>query len=528
MPPTILRNARIYTMDPGHPTASGLVIEEGVITAVLSRQEADQDWVSGPSLDLEGRVLLPGLIDSHLHLRHYAESLQKIDCETRTRQECLARVAERAALAGTGEWILGHGWNHNLWPEGYGTAAELDGIAPDRPVYLTGKSLHVSWANSRAFELAGIREDSPDPPHGSLGRDSDGRLTGILFEEAVSLIELVIPPASVAQTARALLQAQENLWKLGLTGVHDFDRELCLQALQSLEDEGQLKLRVLKSIPSAGLDRAIAEGFRTGMGSDRLWFGGVKDFVDGALGPQTAAMIEPYQGSSNTGLLMLSEDEIFQLGVKAAQGGLCLAIHAIGDLANHTLLNALERLRQCEKEHHLSPLPHRIEHLQLIAPADAGRLADLGLIASMQPIHAISDMEMAQEYWGERSAFAYAPKIQIDHGALVIFGSDAPVESPNPWLGIHAAVTRQRPDGAPGPEGWYPENRLSLDQALQGFTANPAMAALRGDRQGKLEPGYWADLVLLDRDPFQISPPELLEIRPVGTMLAGSWVFRDF
>jgi predicted amidohydrolase YtcJ len=285
---------------------------------------------------------------------------------------------------------------------------------------------------------------------------------------------------------------------------------------------------VLKSIPSAGLDRAIAEGFRTGMGSDRLWFGGVKDFVDGALGPQTAAMIGPYQGSSNTGLLMLSEDEIFQLGVKAAQGGLCLAIHAIGDLANHTLLNALERLRQCEKEHHLSPLPHRIEHLQLIAPADAGRLADLGLIASMQPIHAISDMEMAQEYWGERSAFAYAPKIQIDHGALVIFGSDAPVESPNPWLGIHAAVTRQRPDGAPGPEGWYPENRLSLDQALQGFTANPAMAALRGDRQGKLEPGYWADLVLLDRDPFQISPPELLEIRPVGTMLAGSWVFRDF
>jgi predicted amidohydrolase YtcJ len=315
---------------------------------------------------------------------------------------------------------------------------------------------------------------------------------------------------------------------MGLTGVHDFDTEPCILALQSLEKDGQLRLRVCKSIPSSFTTEAIERGYRTGEGSDWLWFGGVKEFMDGALGPQTAAMLDPYEGSDGIGMLLKSEQDIYELGVEAARGGLALSIHAIGDLANRTLLNALARLRKTEQELDLKPLPHRIEHVQLIDPADLPRLASLDVIASMQPIHATSDMEMADVFWGPRTAYSYAPKLQMDQGALVIYGSDAPVENPNPWWGIHAAVTRQRADGSPGPDGWHPEGRVSITQALEAFTINPARAEGKGNLQGKLQPGYWADLIVLDSDPFLAHPEELREFQPRGTMVGGDWVWRNF
>jgi len=291
---------------------------------------------------------------------------------------------------------------------------------------------------------------------------------------------------------------------------------------------GLLRLRVQKSIPSEYLDQAIQNGYRTGAGNEWLWIGGVKEFMDGALGPQTAAMLAPYQDSDAVGMLLKSEEEIINLGMKAADHGLSLSIHAIGDLANRTLINALEKIRGHEKASNIQPLPHRIEHVQLIDPADLPRMARMDIIASMQPIHATSDMEMAEAYWGKRTPYAYAPKKQFDLGTKVIFGSDAPVESPNPWLGIHAAVTRRRVDGSPGPEGWHPEERVSLAQALAAFTVNPAQAAGRGHIQGKLIRGYWADLVVLDTNPADCAPHELPFIKAAGTMVAGDWVYRDF
>jgi len=528
MEPLSLINARIFTMDAGSAEVSGLVVKAGKISHLLTGAEGKEPPAQGNFLDMEGKIILPGLIDSHLHLRNYAETLDKIDCETQTKIECLERVRERTRNAPPGEWILGHGWNHNNWQDGYGTAAELDQFVPDHPAYLTGKSLHVSWANSKALNLAGISKNTQDPPGGRLQRDADGIPTGILFEDAVKLIESVIPKPTVDQVASSILKAQESLWKMGLTGVHDFDRELCIQALQLLTQDGLLHLRVLKSIPSSFLNQAIQLGLKTGDGSDWLWFGGVKEFMDGALGPQTAAMLAPYQGSEEMGMLLKSEDEIIDLGRKAAKQGLSLSIHAIGDLANRTLLDALENIRSYEKEIGLDPLPHRIEHVQLIDPADLPRLSELGIIASMQPTHAISDMEMAAAYWGERTATAYAPKAQFDRGALVIFGSDAPVETPNPWLGIHAAVTRQRVDGSPGPDGWHPEGRISIDQALKAYTVNPALAAGKENSQGKLSPGYWADLIVLNNDPYSCSAEKLAENQPLGTMVAGKWVYRNF
>ncbi len=523
-----LINARIFTMDAGSAEASGLIIEDGRISRTLTGTSGKEPPAQGSFLDLGGRIILPGLIDSHLHLRKYAETLDKINCETQTKIECLDRVRKAAISTAPGEWILGHGWNHNSWQDGYGSAEELDQAAPGHPVYLTGKSLHVSWANTKAMSLAGIDEKTQDPPGGVLQRDVDRNPTGILFEEAVKLIEEIIPVPSVEKVATSILKAQESLWKMGITGVHDFDRELCIQALQLLNQDGLLHLRVQKSIPSEFLDQAIKLGYKTGAGNDWLWFGGVKEFMDGALGPKTAAMIAPYQGSGEMGILLNSEAAIIDLGRKSADHGLSLSIHAIGDQANRTLLNALEDIRSYEKETGLAPLPHRIEHVQLIDPIDLPRLADLDIIASMQPIHATSDMEMADAYWGERTAFAYAQRAQFDQGALVIFGSDAPVESPNPWLGIHAAVTRQRIDSSPGPDGWHPEGRVSIDQALAAFTINPARAAGRGNTQGKLAPGYWADLIVLDKDPFSCPAAELSRIQPQGTMVAGKWVYRDF
>ena len=515
-------------MEPGNPFAWGLVIENGKILRLLDEEDVNDLLTTGDVLNLGGRVLLPGLIDSHLHLQKITEALEKIDCETSTRQECLERVAKRAAKTPPRNWILGHGWNHNSWSDGYGNVQELDQIAPDHPVYLTGKSLHVSWANSLTLDLAGIKGDTPDPSTGSFQRDQNGNLTGIIFEDAVKLIEKVIPQPTIEQAASAIKKIQETLWKMGLTGVHDFDRELCIDALFHLHGEGKLGLRVHKSIPESYLDQALELGYQTGSGTDWLWFGGVKDFADGALGPQTASMLAPYEETENLGLVLKSEEQLFELGLKAAAGKLALSIHAIGDLANRTVLNAYQRLREHEKALGIKPLPHRIEHVQLIDPEDIGRLAELNITASMQPIHATSDMEMADMYWGKRTAYAYAPRYHLDSGTRVIFGSDAPVESPNPWLGIHAAVTRQRADGSPGPDGWHKKGRVSVSEALKAFTVNPAAASGKGDQLGKIAPGYWADLIVLDRDPFECPPDELREIQPVGTMVNGEWVFRDF
>jgi predicted amidohydrolase YtcJ len=524
----ILHNGKFYTQTPSQPFVTALAIEQDQIIAAGS--EADILAMAGRStqvVDLNGKTVWPGLTDAHIHLEHYALSLQFVDCETTTRAECLARVQQKAALAHSDDWIRGHGWNQNLWPEGFGSAADLDAIVPEQPVYLTAKSLHASWANSAALRKAGISASTPDPLDGKIMRDASGQPTGILLESAMGLVEQVIPGLTVEQTCANLLNAQHSLWQQGLTGVHDYDRVRCFTALQILDQEDRLRLRVVKSIPHEILPHAVEVGLRTGFGSRFLRIGSVKMFADGALGPQTAAMLQPYENDpDNTGILFLDSEAILESGVLASQSGLSLAIHAIGDRANHEVLNAYAQLREYEDQHTLPHLRHRIEHVQILHPDDLRRLADLGIIASVQPIHATSDMLMADRYWGKRSAGAYAYGSLRDAGTALAFGSDAPVELPNPFLGIHAVVTRQRTNRQPGPEGWYPRERLTLQEALQGFTTGPALAANLGHKLGKLAAGYYADLILLEIDPFASDPQELYGIQPVGTMVAGEWVWQ--
>jgi predicted amidohydrolase YtcJ len=532
-----LYNARIYTQNAARPLAEALAIEGGRILAVgdsASIRSAYGGRMQG--IDLHGQVVIPGLVDAHIHLESYSQALQYVDCETATRQECLERVAERARQAPPGAWILGHGWNQNNWLDGYGTAADLDAVVPDHPVFLTSKSMHCAWVNSAALHLAGIGSDTPDPLEGRIGRDAHGNPDGILFEDTAQLIENVLPQPAPDQVVEAIHAALPGLWRMGLTGVHDFDRRTCFVALQILHQRGDLRLRVLKSIPLEDLPSAAAMGLRSGFGDDWLRIGSVKCFADGALGPRTAAMLQPYEEEpQNHGMLMLDAEELFERGRLAVENGISLAVHAIGDRANHEVLNAFERLRALEGVHsgdgfsqgrvEAGLLRHRIEHVQIIHPQDAGRLAELGLVASMQPIHATSDMLMADRYWGERSAWSYAWKTQLHCGATLAFGSDAPVESPNPFWGLHAAVTRQRLDGSPGPQGWHSEQRLTVEQALYAYTVGAAYAAGWEDRLGRLSQGFLADLLVLDVDPFTCPPDQLPAISPVATMIGGEWVY---
>jgi predicted amidohydrolase YtcJ len=523
----VLFNGRIHTQNPQQPLVSALAARNGQIiyagddaTALdlLARRGGTE------AVDLRGACAIPGLTDAHLHFEWFSLGLRRVDVETSTLAAAVDRVAEAAARAPAGGWLLGFGWNHNAWGGRFPTAADLDRVAADRPVFLAAKSGHAAWVNTVGLERAGITAATPDPANGVIVRDPAGRPTGILLEEALELVRAVIPAPTLDELTTAMTEALPVAHRAGLTGVHDFDESLALQAYQVLRGRGELTLRILKSIPAALLDEAIAVGLRSGLGDDWLRIGHVKMFSDGALGPGTAWMFEGYEEDpGNTGIVATEVETLRTAVRRATAAGLACAIHAIGDRANHEVLNIFAEVR---------PNPtvrprNRIEHVQLLRPADQGRLASLGVVASMQPLHATSDMLMAERGWGRRCAGAYAWRTQLRHGAVLACGSDCPVEPIAPLLGIHAAVTRRRADGSPGPDGWYPEQRLTVAEAVAGFTWGPAYAAGLEDRLGSLEPGKLADVTILDQDIYAIEPMTILSTNVIGTVVGGRFVWRD-
>jgi predicted amidohydrolase YtcJ len=529
----ILYNAKIITFNPQQPKASALVINHhaphaGRVVALGNDEQIRAKFGSiAKAENIGGATILPGLTDAHLHLRNYALGLKKLDLFNASKQKCVDLVAQRAADTPPGEWILGHGWNQNNWLEGLPAAEDLDQAAPNNPVHLTHVSLHSSWENSAALNAAGISVNTRDPENGEIVRDENGNPTGVLLEAASSLVEIMIPELTAEENIQAIEAGQQALWQLGLTGVHDFDRIPSFIALQTLHQRGSLKLRVLKNLPVESLDEITTMGLRSGFGDDLLRIGGIKVFADGALGPQTAAMLAPYEGQEeNRGISFLDSEEIFEIGRQAVSSGLSLTVHAIGDAANHKMLDGFEQLRRYEEAQELLQLRHRIEHVQVLHPDDIPRLSQLGLIASMQPIHATSDMLMADEHWGERARYSYAWRSLEETDTILAFGSDAPVDTPNPFHGIYAAVTRRRVDGTPSPDGWYPEERISLESALSGYTTGPAYTAGMENDLGMLAPGYLADLIVVPDDPFSLDKDVLHAIRPTATMVGGEWVWR--
>ena len=528
----LLFNGRIYTMDPACPRAQALAIAGNRILAVGGDDEL-RPLLSpgGPAVDLEGQAVIPGLIDAHVHFGWYSWAVHQgeIDLDNvPTKAEAVARVASQSREVPAGQWIQGAGWNKNIWPDpSFPTAADLDAVARDHPVALEDKSHHATWVNTKALELAGITAASEDPPGGEIVRDEGGRPTGILLETAAQLVYKIIPDADVGSMVEALRRGISEAHRLGLTGIHDPGHPTVLAALQALRARGELGLRTLAHIPSRDLDAALRLGLRSGLGDEYLRIGGIKLFADGALGPQSAHMLAPYEGTTdNVGIPTLTADELRDLVSRARAGGLSIAAHAIGDAANRCVLDAVEYARaEGPALEHRPWLPDRIEHVQLLHPDDLPRLARLGVVASMQPIHATSDMEMAERHWGRRCDLSYASRSVLDSGAHLAFGSDCPVETLDPLPGIHAAVTRRSHDGSPGPEGWIPAQRLTVTEAVHAYTIGAAQASGEAHLKGSLSPGKLADVTVLSRDIFAIEPMEILDSRVRMTIFDGRIVF---
>jgi hypothetical protein len=525
----VVFNGDIITLDSIQLRVSAMAIIDGRIVAWGS--DDDMLALAGANTardDLSGHTVIPGLTDAHIHWSWTAQKLQWVDVfEVPSKQLALERVAQRAVDTAPDQWIRGWGWSQDFWVDStFPSAADLDTVATHHPVCLNAKSGHAAWVNSAALRRCGITASTRDPEGGQIQRDSDGNPTGLLFETAIGLVTSQIPQPTVEQLADQMKQAQALALAAGLTGLHDFDGPDCLRALQILRERDQLALRVLKNINKEWIDAALTTGLRRGFGDDWIRIGGLKIFADGALGPRTAYMIEPYEGEpDNYGISVTDKEEMQALVSQASAAGLPSTIHAIGDRAVHDVLDVFESVRNEEagRGELLSTRRHRIEHVQIIHPDDAHRLAQLGIIASMQPRHATSDYEAADRYWGERSQWSYNIRLQIDQGAPIALGTDSPVEPFEPLKSIFAAVTRQRPDGSPGPEGWYPDLRLTMDETLRGFTTGPAYAAGMEYRLGQLAPGYLADLVVLDRDLYAVPASEILETQILGTMVDGVW-----
>jgi len=480
--------------------------------------------------------VLPGLTDAHFHFYDWALGLRRLRLAgTRSLAEVQERLAQRAAEIPAGRWILGQGWNESYWSSPtLPTRLDLDKVAPDHPVVLWRSDLHLVVANTLALGHARITADTADPSEGRIDRDESGQPTGVLRELAINLLSENLPPPGEEETLGAMRQAIPELHRLGLTGIHDFrlmggaDGPPAFRAYQRLRDRDELALRLWMLLPGERLDEAIALGLRSGMGDECLRLGHVKLFADGAQGPRTAWMLEPYQGTGHCGMPLTPMDEIAERMGRAHRAGLAVAVHAIGDRATRELASVLEQFSSVREEGDpqsvAGHIPHRIEHVQNIRPEDVARLGRLGVVASVQPLHLVDDMSMIEESVGSRARSAYRFRDMMEAGMPLAFGSDCPVADPNPLWGIHAAVTRQRRDGTPA-EGWYPSQRLTVAEAVWGYTMGPALTCGRAIDLGSISPGKKADLIVLDRDIFEVDPAEIAQTRVVMTIFNGRVVY---
>ncbi|MDR7521153.1 MAG: amidohydrolase family protein [Armatimonadota bacterium] len=521
----VFYRARVHARGGPTPEAEALATAGGRLLAVGESDDLLAAFPRARRIDLLGRPVFPGLVDAHIHLVGYGLGLlQVVLRETRSIAEAVRTVATAAAGRPPEAWILGHGWDKNLWVEDrFPTRADLDPVTGDRPAALTSKDGHLLWVNSAALRAAGITPKTPDPPGGAIGRDGVGLPDGLLKEEAMALVRRVIPPPTPEQLERAALAAAADLHRFGITGVHTFTSPGAaaadhFAALQRLHARGALTLRVVACLPDRLLDAAATVGIRTGLGDAMLRVGPVKIFADGTLGSQTASMLLPFDGQpENTGIRVRAPEELDALVGRAVAAGLWTAIHAIGDRANRDALDVYERHAAASRR---IGARHRIEHVQLLHPDDLPRLARLGVVASMQPVHATADREIAERYWGARARWAYAWRSLAASGAVLAFGSDAPVETPDPWRGLYAAVTRRR-EGEPGGRSWYPEECLTLEEAVRAYTVGAAHASGTETWQGSLEAGKVADFIVLDRDPYAGSPEDLLRVQVLATVVDG-------
>ena len=512
----------------GHTTTNDGIVEFTVLVfddagRVVATGDADllEQHPDARKVDGQGRTVLPGLVDAHAHVAGLGFLKTSLDLTgVASVDDAVAAIAQYRTDKPHTRWITGRGWNQVLWPvKEFPTVAHIDAVVSDRPVWLRRIDGHAGWANSVALEQAGIDNDTPDPVGGKIIRDDNGRATGVLIDKAMSLVQRHVPKPNKAEGRAAIRAAVDTLLSEGMTSVHDAGIDIeNAEIYMSMADDGDLGMRIYAMTGGAGdvLD-AIGKPIYA-YGNDRLEIASVKLYSDGALGSRGAAMIEPYSDDpENRGLPFWTQQELDAMVEKANNMGFQVGIHAIGDLGNRMSLNAFEKAQGGKP----SPLRNRIEHSQIVTLDDIPRFAELGIIASMQATHATSDKNMAEDRIGpERILGGYVWRRMLDAGVAVANGSDFPVELSNPFHGLYAAVTRQGRDGEPE-GGWYADQALTRAEALHSFTLAGAFAARQEDRLGSLEPGKWADFIVIDRDYFTVPAAQIDDIVVLETWVGG-------
>jgi len=511
----LLHHAKIWTGGATIPGADAVAVRDGRVVAV--GRSGDLAPRAARTIDARGATLTPGLVDAHLHLVPWARGRDEVDLGgAGTRDEVVARVAaHHRAHPGAGA-LVGRGWDARGWT-GPPHRAALDAVSTERPIVLHSRDFHNVWANGAALRAAGIDHARRDPPGGTIERDASGEPTGLLREGATRLCTDL--EAAGRDSAAALAAGMRTLLAAGVTTVHDFEGAETMQLVGALRHGP--RVRVVAHVRDAGFEQALALGLRSGFGDDWLRIGALKLFADGTLGSRTAALLEPYDGTDGAGEDLIAPDELRTIVGRAFGAGLSVAVHAIGDRAcRHTL----DAFAAHAGEIPGLAMPPRIEHLQLVDRADLPRFAALGVAASVQPTHCTSDIELAERWWSGRLDRAYPWRSLRSHGAMLAFGSDAPVEPPSPAHGLHAAVTRRRPGET---RAFTPAERVTLDEALSAYTEGPARLAGTWPRFGTIAPGAVADLVVWDRDLHRAPADELCEARAACTVVDGEVVHES-
>jgi hypothetical protein len=537
----VVLNGKVWTVDAAKPRAEAIAVVNDRIAAVGSNEEIKK-WV-GPNtrtIDARGKTVLPGLIDAHVHFSTGGFDISGVQLkDAQTREEFAARIGEHARKLPKGEWILGGTWDHENWPGApLPTREWIDTLTPDNPVFVSRYDGHMALANSRALALAGVTRDTPVPAGGEIVKDKNGEPTGVFKDAASSLVDRVIPDPTEEQLTRAIRSALAEAARFGVTSVHDISSAADVRVYQQLLARGELTTRIYCITPIQQWEAPARTGIRAKFGNDFLHLGALKGFADGSLGSTTGLFFEPYDDAPNTsGLpnqMMFPEGNMLKMALGADAVGLQLAIHAIGDKA---IRGILETYAEVEKQHGRRDAatnvtyPNaqrrwRIEHAQHMHPDDFAKFARLGVIASMQPYHAIDDGRWAEKRIGhERGKATYAFRTFLDKGVKLAFGSDWTVAPLNPMTGIYAAVTRATLDGK-NPGGWYPEQKISLAEAIEAYTMGSAYAEFAEKEKGSLTAGKLADIVVLDSALFALAPERIKDARVMSTVVGGKVVFE--
>lgn len=533
----VVLHGKVWTENPQQPEAEAFAVAGKHILAVGT--DAEIEKLAGPRtqvVDLHGRRVVPGFNDAHVHMFMGGQGLASVQLrDVTSRQQFAQRIAAFAKTRPTGEWIVEGEWDEEKWtPVELPTHEWIDAVTPDHPVWVQRSDGHMMLANAVAMRLAGITKATPDVAGGVIVRDKDGNPTGIFKDAAKDLVERVIPPPSEAQIDAAILAAQDYAFDSGVTSVQDMGfigvkaadmQARILAGYQRLLAQGRLKLRISARFPLDHYRRLADLGIMTNFGNDTLVIGSLKAFADGSLGSGTAWFFQPFDDApGNSGLAsadLANSDQFFANLQGADRAGLHVTVHAIGDRANKTVLDLYERL---EKEDGPADRRLRIEHAQHLRPEDIARFASLHVIASVQPYHAIDDGRWAEKRIGhERATTTYAFRSLLDAGATLAFGSDWFVAPINPLVGIYAATTRRTLDGK-NPDGWIPEQKISVNQAVHAYTVGSAYAESQDDIKGSIAPGKLADFAVLSEDIFHIAPFEIENVKVVLTVVGGEIV----